>query len=112
MKYVDTWDLDAIFPGGTKSPQLQDKLKQVEGNIEELKQQITSWNFTENKSAQPLKVILAQQETIEKIVSRGNVIKIRIKMHIWMISMLMLYVDKLRNLKRNYRNFPLHLTRN
>jgi oligoendopeptidase F len=66
MKYVDTWDLDAIFPGGTKSPQLQDKLKQVEGNIEELKQQITSWNFAENKSAQPLKVILAQQETIEK----------------------------------------------
>ena len=27
MKYVDTWDLDAIFPGGTKSPQLQDKIK-------------------------------------------------------------------------------------
>ena len=28
MKYVDTWDLEVIFPGGTKSPELQAKLIQ------------------------------------------------------------------------------------
>lgn len=66
MKYVDTWDLDAIFPGGTKSPQLQEKLKQVEGQIEELKQLVADWNFSENKAAEPLKAILAKRETIEK----------------------------------------------
>lgn len=66
MKYVDTWDLDAIFPGGTKSPQLQEKLKQVEGQIEELKQLVANWNFSENKTADPLKAILAKRETIEK----------------------------------------------
>ena len=66
MKYVDTWDLDAIFPGGTKSPQLQEKLKQVEGQIEELKQLVANWNFSENKTAEPLKAILAKRETIEK----------------------------------------------
>ncbi|NCU18137.1 M3 family oligoendopeptidase [Pallidibacillus pasinlerensis] len=66
MKYVDTWDLDAIFPGGTKSPQLQEKLKQVEAQIEELKQLVADWNFSENKAAEPLKAILAKRETIEK----------------------------------------------
>ena len=31
MKYIDTWDLEAIFPGGTKSPELQTKLHNIHG---------------------------------------------------------------------------------
>ena len=35
MKYIDTWDLDAIFPGGTKSPELQTKLHNLKEEIQE-----------------------------------------------------------------------------
>ena len=33
MKYTDTWDLDTIFPGGTKSPELQTKLHTIKAEI-------------------------------------------------------------------------------
>ncbi len=35
MKYIETWDLDAIFPGGTKSPELQTKLHKINAEIQE-----------------------------------------------------------------------------
>lgn len=66
MKYVDTWDLDAIFPGGTKSPQLQEKLKNIESQIEEFAALIHGWDFTANASPEPLHTILEQYEVIEK----------------------------------------------
>jgi oligoendopeptidase F len=66
MKYTDTWDLDTIFPGGTKSPELQTKLHKIEGEIQEYQHLIQEWSFAEDKSADPLKRILQKQETIEK----------------------------------------------
>lgn len=66
MKYVDTWDLDAIFPGGTKSPELQEKIHKVEKEIQEYQQIIQEWNFAEDQSALPLKEILTKQERIGK----------------------------------------------
>ena len=58
MKYVDTWDLDAIFPGGTKSPELQTKLQRIKEEIQEYQGLIHNWNIAEDKSAEPLKAIL------------------------------------------------------
>ena len=66
MKYIDTWDLDAIFPGGTKSPELQTKLHNIKAEIQEYQKLIQEWNVAENKSADPLKAILKKQEIIEK----------------------------------------------
>ncbi len=63
MKYVDTWDLDSIFPGGTKSEELQKKLITIEAEIEdyqsllyELKGKIPTVKL--------FKDILTKQETI------------------------------------------------
>lgn len=66
MKYIDTWDLDTIFPGGTKSPELQKKLHTIKTEIQDYQKQISEWNFAENKSAEPLKELLKTQESIEK----------------------------------------------
>ncbi|WP_147534302.1 M3 family oligoendopeptidase [Bacillus marasmi] len=66
MKYVDTWDLDSIFPGGTKSPELQTKLQSVQKEIQEYRQLIQQWNFAEDSTAAPLKAILKKQESIGK----------------------------------------------
>ena len=46
MKYIDTWDLDAIFPGGTKSPELQTKLHNIKAEIQEYQKLIHEWNIT------------------------------------------------------------------
>lgn len=64
MKYVDTWDLDSIFPGGTISPELQEKLKSIKAEIEEYRSHIQNWHFEDNKSTEPVKEILKKQEKI------------------------------------------------
>lgn len=66
MKYADTWDLDAIFPGGTKSQELQEKLHNIKEEIKEYQTLILSWNVAENKSPEPLKKILHKEESVEK----------------------------------------------
>lgn len=66
MKYADTWDLDAIFPGGTKSQELQEKLHNLKEEIKEYQTLILSWNVSENKSAEQLKKILHKEESVEK----------------------------------------------
>lgn len=66
MKYADTWDLDAIFPGGTKSQELQEKLHNLKEEIKEYQTLILSWNVVENNSQEPLKKILHKEESVEK----------------------------------------------
>nr|WP_295972216.1 M3 family oligoendopeptidase [uncultured Bacillus sp.] len=66
MKYMDTWDLEAIFPGGTKSPELQTKLHILKKEINEYETLIKEWDITENPMVKPLKVILQKQEIIDK----------------------------------------------
>lgn len=65
MKYNDTWDLEAIFPGGTKSPQLQEKLQKIKKEIAEYDTLVTEWNAPENPAAEPLKAILKKAEAID-----------------------------------------------
>lgn len=66
MKYVDTWDLDAIFAGGTKSKELQGKLALIRKEIKDYESLITEWEPAKVKSATPLKAILQKQEIIAK----------------------------------------------
>lgn len=66
LKYVDTWDLDSIFPGGTKSEALQAKLRTIKDEIAAYKQVLDGWNFTEDPSASTFQSILQKQEDIEK----------------------------------------------
>lgn len=64
MKYKDTWDLEAIFPGGTRSTQLQTKLHSIKEEIREYKTLILG--LSEDQYGDVLKAILKKQESLEK----------------------------------------------
>lgn len=65
MKYVNTWDLESIFPGGTKSEKLQEKLKKVEREIQAYENELLAWEYDEDQTPnQQLKDLLARQESI------------------------------------------------
>ena len=66
MKYIETWDLEAIFPGGTKSPELQSKLHKMKAELQDYQTLIHEWNITVDQSVEPLKAILKKQEIIDK----------------------------------------------
>lgn len=66
MKYVDTWDLDSIFPGGTKSEELQVKLKTIQEEIKAYQDLLNEWDFSKGQSTNVFKTILQKQETISK----------------------------------------------
>lgn len=66
MKYQNTWDLEAIFSGGTKSPELQKKLASIKESIGGYQKLIQEWDLADDKLARPLKQLLEKQETIEK----------------------------------------------
>lgn len=69
MKYQDTWDLESIFPGGTKSSELQKKLAEIEGEIQTYDDIIKNWNV-ENPETGPLKTILKMEEKLEKALGQ------------------------------------------
>jgi len=66
MKYNDTWDLESIFPGGTKSKELKEKLKTISKEVKEYETLLNEWDTESEKSAIPLKDILHKQEIIAK----------------------------------------------
>src|SRR5690625_5731321 len=67
MKYIDTWDLESIFPGGTKSKEVQEKLASVEKEIKEYEKKLQAWEYTgDEASVEGLKDLLAKQETVGK----------------------------------------------
>ncbi|WP_106494658.1 M3 family oligoendopeptidase [Lentibacillus sp. Marseille-P4043] len=66
MKYVDTWDLESIFPGGTKSAELQAKLKAIQEEIQAYQHLLNEWDFSTDQSAITFKTILQKQEAIGK----------------------------------------------
>lgn len=66
MKYVDTWDLESIIPGGTKSQELQAKLDKLNKEVNEYEKLLTEWNFAVDQSARSFKTILQKQELIRK----------------------------------------------
>ena len=65
MKYIDTWDLDSIFPGGTKSPELQTKLHNLKEEIQQYEKMVGEWNVNDHQSTHLLKEILQKEEKIE-----------------------------------------------
>lgn len=66
MKYIDTWDLEAVFPGGTKSAELAKKLHTIKEQLQVYERLILEWNMTAETGGEPLKAILKQGERIEK----------------------------------------------
>lgn len=67
MKYVDTWDLESIFPGGTNSEELKSKLEEVKEKIKEYRQLLDEADFKHDGSAKDtFKEVLKKQETIGK----------------------------------------------
>lgn len=64
LKYVDTWDLDAIFPGKTKSPQLQEKIQEIEKDIHTYSQLVNEWEI-EHVTADSMKAALNKRDEIE-----------------------------------------------
>lgn len=64
MKYIDTWDLDSIFPGGTKSPELQTKLHNLKDEIQLYEKMVGVWNVTDHQSISLLKELLQKEEKI------------------------------------------------
>lgn len=71
MKYIDTWDLESIFPGGTKSEELQIKLKDIENQINEYQVLLRDWNY-QTQSVGTFKTILSKQETIGKGLGQSS----------------------------------------
>lgn len=66
MKYVDTWDLDSIFPGGTKSQELQAKLESIKEEMDTYGHLLTKWDVGGDTAVSALKEILQKQESIQK----------------------------------------------
>lgn len=78
MKYVNTWDLESIFPGGTKSPELQAKLQTVREGISEYQTLVNEWNIAEDPTAAPFKAILKKQESVLKGLGQAGTF-----VHMW-----------------------------
>ena len=55
MKYIETWDLEAIFQGGTKSPELQTKLHKIHAEIQEYQKLIHEWDMTVDQICRTVK---------------------------------------------------------
>ena len=51
MKYSLTWDLDSIFPGGSESTELQEKLALLDNQANELTNSAKEWNDEADKPA-------------------------------------------------------------
>src|SRR5690625_940386 len=73
MKYIDTWDLEGIFPGGTKSEELQRKLEEVKQNINEYESALTQGEYTgDEASVARLENLLNMQEVIENGIGQAG----------------------------------------
>lgn len=67
MKYEQTWDLERIFPGGTQSKQLQEKLKTVKNNLNTYEKLVHNWTFVnQEESLESFKELLKLKELINK----------------------------------------------
>lgn len=66
MKYNQTWDLEAIFPGGTESPALQVKLEAISEQVKVYADMLEGWEEVERETTQNLQALLDIQEEIGK----------------------------------------------
>lgn len=65
MKYAINWDLDSIFPGGSNSQELQNRMVELDNQIKEYQGKVTDWN-PESNSVDKFVEILDLQEVISK----------------------------------------------
>ncbi|OFI50518.1 oligoendopeptidase [Floricoccus tropicus] len=65
MKYAINWDLDSIFPGGSNSQELQNRMVELDNQIKEYQDKVTDWN-PESDSIDKFVEILDLQEVISK----------------------------------------------
>lgn len=72
MKYIDTWDLDSIFPGGTTSAALNKKITSLNSSIEEYADDLREWYESTEHSPATMKEILATHERIEKGIRQAR----------------------------------------
>ena len=71
MKYSMTWDLESIFPGGSSSPQLKEKLDTIRGQLDELTRLVTNWDTEKDTPTfKNLVDILLVQEELSKGLSQ------------------------------------------
>ena len=68
MKYSMTWDLESIFPGGSTSPQLKEKLDTIRGQLDEFTRLVTQWDTEEDS---PLFKSLADILLVQEELSKG-----------------------------------------
>ncbi|MFC0301226.1 M3 family oligoendopeptidase [Virgibacillus soli] len=71
MKYVDTWDLETIFPGGTNSKALQNKLEAVKEEIVDYQKVLQEWDYNKDSSVEAMQDILNRQEKIGKSLGQS-----------------------------------------
>src|SRR5690625_3434240 len=66
MKYEDTWDLETIFPGGTKSSELQEKMAKIQAEMNTYEKLLNTLDNEEEIPLETFLLLLQQQETIGK----------------------------------------------
>ena len=71
MKYSMKWDLESIFPGGSSSTQLKEKLENIREQLDELSSLIIKWDTEKDSPAfKELEDILLVQEKLTKGLSQ------------------------------------------
>lgn len=65
--YSEVWELDSIYPGGSSSPELEEKFKQLTKKLDQFVQAVTNWSIPKNeKDTEELQKILALKNDLEK----------------------------------------------
>ncbi|EMF0056813.1 M3 family oligoendopeptidase [Enterococcus hirae] len=71
MTYPLNWDLDSIFSGGSDSPALNERLEQLEKQINTYYQSVNQWDHSVSTNDE-LTTLIKQQETITEGFSQCN----------------------------------------
>lgn len=71
MTYSLNWDLDSIFSGGSDSPALNERLEQLEKQINTYYQSVNQWDHSGSTNDE-LTTLIKQQETITEGFSQCN----------------------------------------
>lgn len=71
MTYSLNWDLDSIFSGGSDSPALNERLEQLEKQINTYYQSVNQWDHSISTNDE-LTTLIKQQETITEGFSQCN----------------------------------------
>src|SRR5699024_9116490 len=72
MTYENTWDLESIFPGGTRSEALQTKLQETQEEMKDYEHLLDTWDFNvDDAPVDTLKMILQKQDKIKRAIKQS-----------------------------------------